>query len=57
VPRPQSGYWTRRDDTGLSMAIFESEEAATQMREQVQSLVPDAVTVKDVEVREIVAHA
>lgn len=57
MPRPQSGYWTRRDDTGLSMAIFESEEAATQMREQVQSLVPDAVTVKDVEVREIVAHA
>jgi hypothetical protein len=52
-----TGYWTRRDDTGLSMAIFESEDAANQMREQVQSLVPDAVTVEDVEVREVVAHA
>lgn len=52
-----AGYWTRKDNTGLSMAVFESEEAANQASERVPSLAPDAVTVEDVEVREVVAHA
>ena len=52
-----TGYWTRKDDTGLSMGVFESEEAATAMSEQVRSMAPDGVAVEDVEVREVVAHA
>ena len=50
-----AGYWTRQDDSGLSMVIFESEEAANRMSEQVPSLVPDSVTLDQVEVREVVA--
>jgi hypothetical protein len=52
-----AGYWTRKDNQGLSMVIFESEEAANQASERVRSMVPDAVTLEDVEVREVVAHA
>ncbi len=52
-----AGYWTRKDDVGLSMVIFESEEAAKGMSERVPSVVPDTVTLEDVEVREVVAHA
>jgi hypothetical protein len=52
-----AGYWTRKDNTGLSMVIFESEETANSMSEQVRSIAPPAVTVGDVEVREVVAHA
>jgi hypothetical protein len=39
------------------MVIFESEDAAKAMSERVPSLAPEEVTVKDVEVREVVAHA
>jgi hypothetical protein len=52
-----TGYWTRKDDTGLSMIVFESEEAARAASEQIPSMVPDAVTLDEVEVREVVAHA
>jgi hypothetical protein len=52
-----AGYWTRKDDSGLSMVVFESEDAAKTMSERVPSLVSDAVTIKDIEVREVVAHA
>jgi hypothetical protein len=52
-----TGYWTRKDDTGLSMVVFESEEAANAMSEQVRSMAPDGVSVEDVEVREVVVHA
>jgi hypothetical protein len=52
-----TGYWTRKDDTGLSMVVFESEEAADGMSEQVRSMAPEGVTVEDVEVREVVVHA
>lgn len=38
------------------MVIFESEQAANGMSERVRSIAP-AVTVEDVEVREVVAHA
>lgn len=52
-----TGYWTRKGDTGLSMIIFESEDAASAAGERVRSFAPDAVTVDDVEVREVTAHA
>jgi hypothetical protein len=52
-----AGYWTRKDDSGLSMAVFESEEAANSAREQLPNTVPDTVTVESVEVREVVASA
>jgi hypothetical protein len=52
-----AGYWTRKDDTGLAMVIFESEEAAKTMSERVPSMITDAVTLGDIEVREVVAHA
>ena len=52
-----AGYWTRKDGSGLGMVIFESEDAAEAMRQRVPSMVPDVVTLKDIEVREVVAHA
>jgi hypothetical protein len=52
-----AGYWTRKGDSGLAMVAFESEDAATRASEQVPSLVPDVVTLDDVEVREVVAQA
>jgi hypothetical protein len=53
-----TGYWARKDDSGLSIVIFESEDAARQASEQVRSNIPsDAVTLEDVELREVVAHA
>lgn len=39
------------------MVIFESEEAANSMSERVPGMVPDTVTLEEVEVREVVAHA
>jgi hypothetical protein len=52
-----AGYWTRKDDSGLGMVMFESEEAAKAMAERAPSMAPDVVTIEDVEVREVVAHA
>jgi hypothetical protein len=52
-----AGYWTRKDDSGLAMVIFESEDAAKGMSERVPSMIPDVVTLESVEVREVVVHA
>jgi hypothetical protein len=52
-----AGYWTSKDNTGLSMLVFESEDAATRVSEMIPSTVPDPVTLEDVEVREVVGHA
>ena len=52
-----AGYWTRKDESGLGMVVFESEDAAQAMSDRVPSMVPDVVTLKDIEVREVVAHA
>jgi hypothetical protein len=52
-----AGYWTRKDESGLGMVIFESEDAAKAMSERVPSMAPDVVTIKDIDVREVVAHA
>jgi hypothetical protein len=52
-----AGYWTRRENGGMSMLIFESEDAANGVRDRLRTMVPDAVTLEDIEVREVVAHA
>lgn len=52
-----AGYWTRKDSSGLSMLVFESEEAARNAEERVAANVPDAVTLEGTEVREVVANA
>jgi heme-degrading monooxygenase HmoA len=54
-----AGYWTRKEgsDQGLSMIIFESEDAANAAAGRIRSMAPEAVTVDDVEVREVVANA
>ena len=52
-----AGYWTRKDTAGLSMLVFESEDAATKASEMIPATVPDGVTLEDVEVREVVGHA
>jgi hypothetical protein len=52
-----AGYWTRKDESGLAMVIFESEDAANAMSERVPSMVPEVVTLGDIDVREVVAHA
>ena len=57
VPGFVAGYWTIKDDTGLTMIIFESEDAANAMSEIARSVVPDAMSLDDVEVREVAAHA
>jgi hypothetical protein len=54
-----AGYWTRGEGSnqGLSMVVFESEDAANAAAERIPSGVPDAVTLDDVEVREVIASA
>jgi len=52
-----AGYWTRKDNTGLSMLVFESQEAATNAEERVRSNMPEGVTLESTEVREVVANA
>ena len=57
-----AGYWTRSDDraSGLSMLVFESEEAARQAADHIQgpdAMRPDGVTLENVEIREVLANA
>ena len=52
-----AGYWTRKGDSGMSMIVFDSEDAATAASERVPAFIPDSVTLEGVEVREVVAHA
>ncbi len=57
APGFTAGYWTRSEQNGLSMIVFESEETARGAAERIPDTVPDAVTLDSVEVREVVAHA
>lgn len=57
APGFKAGYWTRKDDNGLSMIIFESEEQAKAASEAISGNMPDAVTLDHVAVREVVASA
>ena len=52
-----AGYWTRKETAGLSMVVFESEDAANGFRDMLKNIVPEGVTLEDAEVREVVAHA
>lgn len=52
-----AGYWTRKDNSGISMTVWDSEEAAQAAGEMVRSVAPPGVNVDDVEVREVVASA
>jgi heme-degrading monooxygenase HmoA len=52
-----AGYWTRKGTSGLSMSVWESEDAANTASEMVKSVAPEGVTVDSVEVREVVASA
>lgn len=52
-----AGYWTRKGNNGLSMTVWESEDAANTASEVVRSVAPEGVTVNAVEVREVVASA
>ncbi|MGZ4203092.1 MAG: hypothetical protein ACXVRH_13660 [Thermoleophilaceae bacterium] len=52
-----AGYWTRKGNGGLSMSVWESEDAANTASEMVRSAAPEGVTVDSVEVREVVASA
>jgi hypothetical protein len=61
VPGFVAGYWTRSEDNrGIGMVVFESEDAARAVAQRIESEGPpdpDAVTIDNVEVREVVAHA
>ena len=57
MPGFVTGHWTRAGSNGLSMVVFESEEAAQSAADLVPSLVPESVTLDSVEVREVVASA
>lgn len=51
-----AGYWfAPQGDQGWSTVLFESEEAARAAAERIQP--PEAVTIQNVDVREVIAHA
>jgi hypothetical protein len=51
------GYWMRKDNTGLSIVLFDSEDAAKQASERVPENIAEGVTLESTEIREVVAHA
>ena len=56
APGLVAAYWLEpMDGKGRSVAVFESEEAARAMAEQVESNAPSPVTIDKVEVREVIA--
>ncbi|MBV9837803.1 MAG: hypothetical protein JO156_06770 [Solirubrobacterales bacterium] len=57
APEFVAGYWTRKGNSGLSLVVFDSEDAAESASGRVRSTAPEGVTVDDVEVREVVANA
>jgi hypothetical protein len=54
-----AGYWTRSEDNrGMSLIAVESEDAARNLAQMIQSAPPDeGVTLETVDVREVVASA
>ena len=57
APGFQTGHWTSKDNTGMAMIVFESEDAATGASKMIPTHIPETVTLEDVEVREVVGHA
>ena len=53
-----AGYWSTSEDNsnGLSMVVFESEDAARAAAELVPQMVSESVTLENVEVRQVVAN-
>ncbi|HEX3242954.1 MAG TPA: hypothetical protein VHQ97_07730 [Solirubrobacterales bacterium] len=58
APGLVTGHWTRKDDSGIGMIVFESEDAANAARERAAAMADadDNVTLESVEVREVVAN-
>ena len=55
-----TGYWTLKGNTGLSLIVFYSVDAANAAVERVRSTVSEVdaeATIENIEVREVVAHA
>jgi hypothetical protein len=53
-----SGYWLDAGEgRGRSIVVFESEEAANAVAERVGANAPESVTIENVSVHEVVAHA
>jgi hypothetical protein len=52
-----AGYWTLKDNQGVSMTVYESEDAAHQAADRIPQNLPQSVELQDVEVREVVANA
>jgi hypothetical protein len=52
-----AGYWTVKDDSALSMFMFDTRDAAHWMSEQAAAGVPEGVVLERVEVREVIAQA
>jgi hypothetical protein len=52
-----AGYWTRKDNSGLSMIVCESADAAQALANQIHGPPDESVTLDGVEVREVVEHA
>jgi hypothetical protein len=59
APGVVNAYWLRsQDNHGMSVIVFESEDAAQALARVIESEGPptDAVTLNSVEVREVIAH-
>jgi len=52
-----AGYWTRKDNEGLSMTVWESEDAAREAAERITRNMPQTVELQDYEIREVIANA
>ncbi|MFE5940839.1 hypothetical protein ACFQ69_36570 [Streptomyces sp. NPDC056470] len=52
-----AGYWTRRDNGGLTFSVWESENAAAAAGDMVIAMAPAGVTIDSVDVRAVVASA
>jgi len=58
APGLVGAYWVRAEASqGTSMLVFESEEAARAMADQINQVPGDFVTLNSVEVGEVVEHA
>ena len=57
LPGSVTGHWTLKDNTGPTMLVVDSEAAANTMNGQAAATVPPSMTFKNVEVREVAAHA
>jgi len=57
LPGFVAGYWTRTENQGLAMTVWESEDAARQAAERITQNMPQTVELQDYEIREVVASA